>query len=161
MSSFVNGHTLESNESISAIMHIDPQDNPIIGEEASLQFEFIDPKQAFTLEMCECIISINLKNNNLLTQALVSDTNNVHTSTVSFSFPEKAIYTVKIQGKPQHGEIFKPFTLTYSLRVERNNKSGIVSDLFEHHVIHFSVVIFWFCLFILYNLFQHYKDKEK
>jgi hypothetical protein len=114
----VFAHTLKTDGPIGAVLHIDPEDDPIIGEPAYFFFEFKDKEEKFRAEDCDCVAIISKDGQELATQTLSADTN-LTSSNFSYTFEEKGVYKIEVTGKPLGEATFKNFKLTYDLRVER------------------------------------------
>lgn len=113
-----NAHILESNNTVGAVMHVDPEDDPYVGEPATLFFEFKDKEREFNLDNCECTLAIHLQKDTIVKDKIFpeSDTNTT-TGTYTYRFPKKGVYVLVIDGKPRTKENFHPFTLEYEIQV--------------------------------------------
>ncbi len=118
--SFAAAHVLSTDGSVGAVMHIDPEDDPIIGAPATFFFEFKDTKGKFSLSDCACIFSLH-RGQQTLTESLLRPVNasDILTGVARFTFEQKAVYTVTVLGVPKVAGAFQPFTLTYDVRVAR------------------------------------------
>ncbi len=115
----VNAHVLETDGSVGAVLHIDPADDPIVGENTTLFFDFKDKQNKFQIEKCDCRLMI-LENGQQIFSAPMSS------ASVSFTFPKKDIYSVQVNGTPLITNDFSPFSLKYDVRVDREaNKSAV------------------------------------
>jgi hypothetical protein len=114
-------HVLISDGTIGAVLHVDPEDDPIVGQQSNFFFEFKDKQNKFKPENCDCTFTIKESDKVIFTQPLFQNTNNpsLNNASVSFTFPKRDIYEVAVVGKPNASEAFQPFTLTYNIRVER------------------------------------------
>ena len=110
----VSAHVLKTDGSIGAILHIDPEDDPIASQQAGFFFEFKDKQNKFKLDNCTCTFSITEDGKQIFTNPLSQDN-------IFFTFPERNIYQVKVVGKPKIASSFQPFTLTYDVRVDRTS----------------------------------------
>ena len=54
----VQAHILKTDGSIGAVLHIDPDDDPIARQSSYFFFEFKDKQNIFKLENCDCKITI-------------------------------------------------------------------------------------------------------
>lgn len=117
----VSAHILENVEDIGAVMHIQPDDDPIVGEESLLFFEFKDKENVFLPSNCDCTFIVEQSEKVIYTQS-VSLSNwdeKLKSLTVAYTFPEKGEYTVRITGKPSGKETFNEFSLSYDVRITR------------------------------------------
>lgn len=138
-------HVLKTDGNIGAVIHIDPEDDPIAGSPTNFYFEFKDREGRFKINDCDCKLSVLENGNELLSQPLVeSDENNDSNSAiVSFTFPEKSVYVVRMSGSAKDGTSFQNFSLSYDIRVEReiakNNSVGEDDNYVLSHWIHFVI----------------------
>lgn len=115
----VYAHVLRTDGSIGAVLHIDPNDDPIAGQPATLIFEFKDTQGKFQPGRCTCQLSItNGAGQQVLGQALTFPPGQ-QVAVNQFTFPTRDVYAVTAVGQPQTPNDFQPFTLTYSVRVAR------------------------------------------
>ncbi len=107
----VNAHVLQSSGSIGAVLHIDPADDPAAGEPANFFFDFKDKNDKFKIENCQCIFTISKAGTIIYTEPMVS-------TSVMYTFPEKNIYKVKVNGVASD-ESFQEFNLEYDIRISK------------------------------------------
>lgn len=117
----VSAHVLQTDGSIGAVLHIEPDDDPIAGPVSSIFLEFKDKQNKFSSQNCNCTFSITENGQEIFNQPLFQTTNdpNSLTASIFFTFPQKDIYQLKVTGAPSTPNAFQPFTLTYDVRVER------------------------------------------
>jgi hypothetical protein len=118
-------HVLKVDKNIGAVLHIDPDDDPIVGQESGFFFEFKDKENKFKIENCNCIFSITENGKEIYSQNLTSNN-------TLFTFPEKNVYEVKVNGTPIADNSFQPFSLIYDVRVARevtNNKPSTINPI--------------------------------
>ncbi len=116
----VSAHVLKSDGSVGAVIHIDPEDDPIAGQETGFYFEFKDKQNKFKAENCDCTFSVMAGGEEIFTQPLFQDNSpSLSNASVSYTFPRRDVYQVTVKGKPQTSNTFQPFTLTWDIRVER------------------------------------------
>jgi hypothetical protein len=116
----VYAHELESENTIGAVLHVDPEDDPIIGQESTFFFEVKDTTGRFKGELCDCTATISRQGKVVHTVKLFAEgSSDLTTPVFSYVFPEKDTYTVSLFGKPKEEGAFDAFTLSYDLRVER------------------------------------------
>lgn len=117
----VSAHILADDGNIGAILHIDPDDDPIAGQQAGFFFEFKDKQNKFDPTHCDCTFQITENSKTISSQPLFanSQTPSLDNASVFFTFPERNVYLVQVVGKPYTAGEFKPFTLTWNIRVDR------------------------------------------
>ncbi len=136
-------HVLKTDGSIGAVIHINPEDDPIAGQESGFFFEFKDTKKAFSPEKCNCTFTVKQNGQVLNTQSLFQDSANPSLENVSvyYTFPQKGIYTVSVSGTPITPGEFESFTLTWDIRVEREESSPSISESGNDQNIKYIVLI--------------------
>lgn len=125
-------HVLETDNSVGAVIHIDPEDDPIVGQPSNIYFEFKDKENKFRTDNCDCKVEIQKNGNLVFTSELFGDSNNptVLSSAISYIFPETGKFQINVIGKPKNEENFTPFSLRYDIDVTRSNpEPSIVNDV--------------------------------
>ncbi len=118
-------HVLKTDGSIGAIMHIDPDDAPIAQQSAYFFFEFKDKTDKFQPADCTCTFTILEGGKEIFTQFLFESnpSSTLTNASVTFTFPRKDVYQVKVTGTPLVSGDFQPFTLVYDVRVDQTANS--------------------------------------
>ncbi len=119
----VFAHVLKTEGSVGAVIHIDPEDDPIAGVPANFYFEFKDREGEFRIADCDCSFRI-LENEQELTDQTFSssdDSSDLNSAVVTFTFPKRGMYELRITGVPKGGRHFNGFDLSYKIPVEREN----------------------------------------
>jgi hypothetical protein len=122
LSSFstAQAHFLVTDKDIGGIIHIDPDDNPIIGVKSNIFIDLKDQKNRLKEGGCECVLRV-LKNDQEVSSSSVKIIKGKDESlfvSSSFVFPEKAVYTIRLEGKSQQKE-FEDFRLDFDFYVEK------------------------------------------
>lgn len=141
-------HILLTDGSIGAVVHVNPEDDPVIGQPASFFFEFKDKTNKFSPADCDCQYSLAQNGKVLTSGNLFADTETPSLDNASFnySFPEKGVYSIIITGKPKTNGSFQSFKLEDTIRVERGSEADSLpeastkSNWFALHTIHFVVL---------------------
>jgi len=130
---FVSAHVLKYDGNIGAVLHIDPDDSPLAGQDSKIYLDFKDKSGRFDIRKCNCqaIISNNEVNNYV----------NFSTNTFYYNFPKIDVYTLEIIGKSTAEADFDSFDLKYDIRVatDANEKSNTI-PIFLLLII-FSIII--------------------
>jgi hypothetical protein len=108
----VFAHILQTDGTIGAVLHIDPADDPLVGEPASFFFEFKDRAGKFSVDTCSCVFWVMQNGTTVFSQPLTGPT-------VAYTFPKRGAYQVGVTGEPLEAGSFSPFRLAYDLRVSR------------------------------------------
>jgi len=123
-------HFTEIDGSISVTMHVDPNDNPKPGKQANLYFLVVDKAKKFSLNKCNCVVTINEKDKQIFKQKVI-DRKNAHATIWGtyqpFVFPKNDLYHIVLSGKPVSQNTFQPFSVSWDFRVDPHNP-GIVDD---------------------------------
>lgn len=132
-------HVLKTDGAIGAVLHVNPEDDPIAQEESQLYFEFKDRNNTFSVNDCDCRVTVTANDKEIYREQLINDT-------FSFVFPEKNLYFVTLYGSPKDGSLFESFTLTYDIRVSRETtkENGVpdTSFLSQFTLIHYVLFLF-------------------
>ena len=116
-------HLLQTDGDIGVLMHVDPGDEPAVGEQATLMFELNDRREAFRPDRCDCRLRILLNDKEVFNGALMGDKS--ASAAVPFVFTDAGIYRVEVAGDPRPGAAFKAFRVAFDVRVVPNESSGI------------------------------------
>jgi hypothetical protein len=114
----VSAHILQTQGSLGAVLHIDPDDSPIAGKPSGIFFDFKDKSNHFKIENCDCNLVIMRNGQIIFNQPFEQPSGGRYT------FPAQDVYVIKAVGSPKTGSSFEPFELSYTTRVER----GIADD---------------------------------
>ncbi len=139
----ISAHVLKYDGSIGAVLHVNPEDDPIAGEVSNFFFEFKDKKNKFIPGNCDCVVKVIKDGSEVFTQNLFKDNSNPSLTNISFSytFPSLGIYSIVINGKSKDGS-FDSFSLKYDVRVARMTSNQPVatttptSNWFLQHQLH-------------------------
>jgi len=108
-------HVLQTDGDIGAVLHINPDDNPVSGTPISYVLSFADTTGRMTLPKCACGITILENGHQVARKPLVATA--AMQSDDTFTFPKPDVYILKISGAPKTPGAFQPFTLSYTVRV--------------------------------------------
>ncbi len=171
----VYAHFLKTDGSIGAVMHVDPEDEPIAGAQSGFFFEFKDTAGKFKPADCDCVFSISESGKQIFSQPLFASSTapSLSSASVFFTFPQKDVYQVEVRGKPYSGASFQAFRLVYDVRVEREttnlpvNNSAISNDQLgqwlQAHVVHFvaiGVIVIFFGFAVAKNISERKKTQK-
>lgn len=106
----VSAHILRVDKNIGVNIHIEPNDQPIVGKESKIFVDIQDQSGRFNPgnpESCICMLSIYSQETLLDTLSLVSGGTYAQ---LRYTFPKSGTYTIIIEGKPSGtGAIFQAF----------------------------------------------------
>jgi len=140
----VSAHILATDGSIGAVLHIDPDDDPIAGAKTGFYFEFKDKQNKFQPINCNCTFYVYEAGKMIYYNTLLSDTPNptLDNIAVFYTFPQKDVYQVIVSGSPQTVGAFQSFSLKYDIRVAREQEASNITissaskAWFSTHLIH-------------------------
>jgi hypothetical protein len=160
-------HTLETEGTIGAILHVDPEDDPIIGQPSNFYFEFKDRNNKFGIDKCRCSFFISKDGRELHSQALVVYPDTPTTSGYStYQFPEKGVYKVRVTGKAITPGLFNDFDLEWDLRVSRDaaqtSSPGLsLPFIGDVHFIHYVGIFLVVVVFVVFLVLDRRRLKSK
>lgn len=120
-SSIASAHVLKLDGTIGAVLHINPDDNPVSEQSTNYVLSFEDTSHRFSLSRCLCNVDIVKDTTTLTTQPLVMTSDSI--SENNYVFPDAGVYTLRITGAPKEANQFQPFSLKYTVRVSGDNAS--------------------------------------
>jgi hypothetical protein len=134
-----SAHILTTDQNIGAVIHIDPEDDPIANSPSIITFDIKDKEGNFTFENCDCTVKVIKQGEELEMLPLTRET-------LTYTFPEKNIYTLILTGSPKEKNTFQKFSLSYDVRVERSANTSateqktnpkLIPNWLGKHTIHF------------------------
>lgn len=108
-------HVLQSEGDIGVLMHVDPGDEPVAGEQATLMLEMTAKKGRFAIADCDCRLRILSEANVVFEAPIAAGTGG--TAAVPFVFAAAGMYRAEIAGSPRTGAPFRPFHVGFDVRV--------------------------------------------
>ena len=166
----VYAHVLQTDGSIGAIMHVDPDDEPIVNQQSAFFFEFKDLQNKFEPKNCDCNFYISENNQLIYSQPLFQNNSSpsLENASVFYTFNKKDVYQVKVTGQPLVPGQFQNFTLTYNVRVDResntpspnaNSPSWISIHLI--HIIGVGIILLFFLVALLKQVLDRGSTNKK
>lgn len=118
-----NAHFLETDNNIGAILHVDPNDDPTVGKQASFFFDFKDKQNKFRADSCNCVFLIKENGKEIFSQPLFQNnaTPSLENTSVFYTFPKIDVYEVVVSGKPTVSGTFQSFRLSWNFRIDQQN----------------------------------------
>jgi hypothetical protein len=157
----VEAHVLASDGNIGAVLHVDPDDNPIAGQQSGFFFEFKDKQNKFTPQNCDCTFVVIENGKTIYTQPLFQSNSNPSLSSASvfYTFPQRDVYEVDVIGKPLTPHAFQQFKLVWNWRVDQQASQQSTSvqsnhNFFSAHISHFIIlgtIILAFFIYLIIN----------
>lgn len=113
-------HFQATTGNLTAILHIEPDDNPTVGQAENLYLIFDDSAHQFRLADCTCSLSISRDgmtlSSNLLQPPYSHDTV-YDTAAIPFTFNQAGAYQITLTGRPSSPGAFKSFELKWSPQI--------------------------------------------
>ena len=110
-----SAHVLKVDGDIGAVLHINPDDNPVTDVPTNYTISFDDDTGRFSLPKCNCSVLIIKNGAAITTKPLAVSSGEVSDDLYMFTTP--GVYTMRFTGTPKTPGSFQPFTLNYEVRV--------------------------------------------
>ena len=125
----VSAHEIKSDGDMSVLLHMEPQDSPVVNESATLFFSFTEANNKFKIEDCNCSVKIFSNDQEINSTQLTQQPDGYGDNVLSMNmiFPAKNIYIVQLSGSSKTNS-FAHFAINYGVRVERENVSQAPVD---------------------------------
>ncbi len=155
-------HSIESDSTISALIHIDPNDNPVIGRSAFIEFSVTDTSEQFSFNRCDC--SLTIKNHDRGTadqlkpdQLIIVNSNK---GGFSYTFSEKGSYDLTLAGTTtsEAEQKFEPFVLDFDIQVTNDGTGFYLPSLHSYSYLHTSLFVGVFVIFFLIHFYEKFKN---
>lgn len=113
-------HVLQSNNGVSAVLHIVPDDDPVAGIATEIGLEFNSTLPQFDLTNYNVVITLQDTSSATAGSpvAMASDSSAPLSGTAEVTFPQPGSYTLTVKGTPVNGG-GATFTIPYEVRAER------------------------------------------
>ena len=121
----VIAHNIEVSGDVAATFHIEPNHNPKAGKESTAWFALTKKGgEIIPLEECDCALSVRANPHEEESKPLmepplkpltVEKYQNIPSATIIF--PQPGSYELELEGKPQNGADFQPFSFSYTINV--------------------------------------------
>ncbi len=116
-------HLLQTDGDVGVLMHVDPGDEPVVGEPSMFMFEITDRRETFSLDRCDCRLRVLLNDKEVLSEPLKGDQS--ASVAVPFVFADAGIYRAEIAGNPRPGAASQAFRVAFDVRVVPNDSPDI------------------------------------
>lgn len=136
-----SAHILKVDGTITGVLHVNPDDQPISGVPTTYLLFMDDSTNKFSLPACDCNVTVKENGKTIVTQPLTLNSQSVPGGTVTF--PRADVYEFIVSGTPKQAGAFQPFTLTYLERVTQGpgNSPPSVASLFTLGLAGVAVVV--------------------
>jgi DMSO/TMAO reductase YedYZ heme-binding membrane subunit len=159
-----SAHVLKTDGTFGAVLHVEPDDNPIAGERSALHFDYKDTTGKFSGSDCICGVMIFKDNKNLLDKSIqFGNTSEELSPEIEFTFPEEGVYSIVLKGQSKAQNSFAPFSLAYDVSASKSSKGGWYATHgpknLSIHTVHF--VLFGIGFIAIFYVIWDEKRKEK
>jgi hypothetical protein len=118
-------HVVATDGPIGVTMHIDPDDQPATGTPARFYLWFKDTTGRLKPQDCRGTFSVSDANDFVIaTQPLFARAGSGMTDVHDVAFDKPGVYTVRINGSPVGATTFRPFLITFQVRVAGGASQG-------------------------------------
>lgn len=107
-------------------LHVNPNDEPVVGEPASFYMLITKNRYQFPIEECVCTVSVLDTKGEVLVKK--EFTGELGSARVPYIFEKAGIYSIKIEGDPKTVGLFEPFSLSFEKRVEPGSYLNLLKD---------------------------------
>ncbi len=140
-------HTLKVDGHVGAVLHTDPNDEPIAATTTPLFLAFKNDTQPFDLSAYVLKVTVTAASDHavhIIPSDEIHDTSN-DTLTSSYVFPKEDVYTLTVSGTSTTTDTSRgalPFSLSYDVRVDQivASRGGFASFL-QIHSLHAIIVL--------------------
>jgi len=146
----VYAHFPATDGNMTVTLHVDPDDDPVPGQDATINFLFDDSTNLFHIADCECLVTIAEQGNPLYQNSQIgnkSALNSIWNASIPFVFPKRDVYEISLSGKPKDKNAFQAFSVHWFFRVDQFPKQGQVLGDSDDSFIYF--VIAYFSIFLV------------
>jgi hypothetical protein len=120
---FLFAHEVKLQNDISVTLHMEPQDDPVVGEPGELFLSFKDFQNRFNIDDCDCSAKVFSKDKVLFNGHLsekAGESFGSNSVVINTIFPKKAIYTVSLIAKSKTG-VFPDVKMDFFVRIARES----------------------------------------
>jgi len=146
----VLAHELKAEGTISALIHINPDEKPVAGQPSEILFLINDTEKRFKAEDCNCTASVIDNGETVFSSPLATGKTSyrgIFAPAIPYTFPHKGTYTVKLTGEPKSMDGFKNFSISYDIKIERDISSPPAPS---PNIALYSIVIFLIFVGVIY-----------
>jgi hypothetical protein len=161
-----SAHVLQTDGSMGAVLHIDPNDAPIAAQPAYFFLDFASKGGTFTLANCTCNAVLSTTDGTVLARPTINPiASQTSEGTFQYQFSSSNEYLLTVSGAPVSGNAFQTFTLKYTFQVAAAQASGggrtngFKAFLQSEHGLHY--LLFGAGFIVIFFLFLNELKKNK
>ncbi|MBW4062159.1 hypothetical protein HJC99_06310 [Candidatus Saccharibacteria bacterium] len=138
----VSAHQLATNNGMSVILHVNPNDTPVAGGVSGLEFYFIpvSANTVFKLSDCHCQVRVKDGSKTLVDAPLGGMTSGQSQGVANVTFPRLGVYAVMVTGTSKSGQ-FASFSTSYELRVDVWDSSSVSASVKLERIVILAVAV--------------------
>jgi hypothetical protein len=104
-------HQIASNNGVSVQVHVDPNDEPIVGQATTVWVVRVKARDAvFAWKTCRCRMNVFDSSGAVLLNSIAT------APRTSVTFPEAKAYGITFSGRVKRKGIWRPFRVSYAIR---------------------------------------------
>lgn len=111
-----SAHVSQSNNGVSAVLHILPDDNPVAAEQTFMQFSFGNSTNAFLVKDCDCKLTVSDGSRDIMSLELEPIDPGSSKALAIVQFPKGGVYNLVMTGSAGQASA-QDFRLNYLVRV--------------------------------------------
>ena len=143
-------HQLKTENNISVLIHVNPDDRPAVLQPSELLFLITDKDKKFRLEDCDCQATVMFGTTTLLTQPVTTSKSSYHgifAPALPFTFPHPGLYTITLSAAAKQSQNFEPFKISYDVWVSNqpphtSRTFKVVYGLIVATILSASIILF-------------------
>lgn len=122
----VYAHESKQSGDTIVFVHTNPNDQAVTGKRGTFYILITKNRYQFPIDSCTCTATVlDSKGNTLSSSPFKEELGKV---LVPYFFTSPGIYFVRIDGTPKAEGVFEPFSLSFSIRVERGSYLELLRD---------------------------------
>ena len=153
----VSAHFLKTDGQIGAVLHINPDDDPIAGQATTALLAVTDTSNRFVYGQCACSFQIIQNGKPITTEKITA---NGPQLSLPLEFTNAGVYQLVFTGKPLKSNDFQSFSLSWDIRVEPASTTNPGENLLNSAYFHI-VLIGGATGFLVYRLFEDMNTRKK
>ena len=120
-----SAHQLGSNNGVTVVLHVDPDDAPVSGANTQLVLYYgtTMPKTVFNTRYCDCHVQVYDGTKTIADVPIKTEFGNGTQATANVTFPSAAAYQVVVSGSATSGQ-FPTFRVPFVVRVVAGTASN-------------------------------------
>lgn len=119
----VSAHELQIDGTIGAILHIDPDDQPVANQVTTFHLDFQDTAEKLDIAKCNCVARFSESGRQIAEVPFTS-------GSFVYTFTEGGSHTIEVSGTPKDGAVFQAFRLSYDIQVKRPATPNLLPAIF-------------------------------